>query len=67
MNTQNKRIQELMDIVEQKDDVIVRLQDLISHLEETIKDYVSLRHLNFLHTKKIKSKSVLIMDFTLEN
>uniref|UniRef100_A0A8C0ATF2 Kinesin family member 20B n=1 Tax=Buteo japonicus TaxID=224669 RepID=A0A8C0ATF2_9AVES len=39
MNTQNKRIQELMDIVEQKDDVIVRLQDLISHLEETIKDY----------------------------
>lgn len=56
-----------MDIVEQKDDVIVRLQDLISHLEETIKDYVSLRHLNFLHTKK-KSKSVLIMDLTtLEN
>ncbi|KAM6329782.1 kinesin-like protein KIF20B [Podargus strigoides] len=39
MNTQNIRIQELMDIVEQKDDVIMRLQDLISHLEETIKDY----------------------------
>uniref|UniRef100_A0A8C3KMY2 Kinesin family member 20B n=1 Tax=Calidris pygmaea TaxID=425635 RepID=A0A8C3KMY2_9CHAR len=42
MNTQNKRIQELMDIVEQKDDAITKLQDLISHLEETIKDYVSL-------------------------
>lgn len=55
-----------MDIVEQKDDVITRLQDLISHLEETIKDYVSLRHFNFLYTKK--SKSMLIMDLTvLEN
>ncbi|XP_066857181.1 kinesin-like protein KIF20B isoform X3 [Anser cygnoides] len=39
MNTQNTRIQELMDIVGQKDDVITRLQDLISHLEETVKDY----------------------------
>nr|XP_047925108.1 kinesin-like protein KIF20B isoform X1 [Anser cygnoides] len=39
MNTQNARIQELMDIVGQKDDVITRLQDLISHLEETVKDY----------------------------
>ncbi|XP_074713536.1 uncharacterized protein LOC141938559 [Strix uralensis] len=39
MNTQNKRIQELMDIAEQKDDAITRLQDLISCLEETIKDY----------------------------
>ncbi|CAM9177108.1 unnamed protein product, partial [Bubo scandiacus] len=39
MNTQNKRIQELMDIVEQKDDVTMRLQDLIFCLEETIKDY----------------------------
>ncbi|XP_074742529.1 uncharacterized protein LOC141950922 [Strix uralensis] len=38
MNTQNKRIQELMDIVEQKDDVTMRLQDLISRLEETMKD-----------------------------
>ncbi|XP_074713565.1 uncharacterized protein LOC141938584 isoform X2 [Strix uralensis] len=38
MNAQNKRIQELMDIVEQKDDVTMRLQDLISRLEETIKD-----------------------------
>ena len=53
MNTQNKRIQELIDIVEQKDDVTMRLQDLISHLEKTMKDYVSLRHLNFLFTKKI--------------
>lgn len=51
MNTQNKRIQELMNIVEQKEDVITRLQDLISHLEETIKDYVSLKHLKFLYTK----------------
>lgn len=51
MNTQNKRIQELMDIVEQKDDVITRLQDLISHLEETITDYVSLEHLNFFIQK----------------
>uniref|UniRef100_A0A674K971 Kinesin family member 20B n=1 Tax=Terrapene triunguis TaxID=2587831 RepID=A0A674K971_9SAUR len=40
MTTQNKRIQELMHIVEQKDDVISRLQDLISHLETTVKDYV---------------------------
>uniref|UniRef100_A0A8C4VZR5 Kinesin family member 20B n=1 Tax=Gopherus evgoodei TaxID=1825980 RepID=A0A8C4VZR5_9SAUR len=39
MTTQNKRIQELMHIVEQKDDVISRLQDLISHLETTVKDY----------------------------
>uniref|UniRef100_A0A8B9PCJ1 Kinesin family member 20B n=1 Tax=Apteryx owenii TaxID=8824 RepID=A0A8B9PCJ1_APTOW len=56
MNTQNKRIQELMDIVEQKDDVITRLQDLISHLEATVKDYVSLKHLNFLYTKKNKPR-----------
>ena len=42
-----------MDIAEQKDDAITRLQDLISCLEETIKDYVSLRHLNFLFTKKL--------------
>uniref|UniRef100_A0A8B9IS45 Kinesin family member 20B n=1 Tax=Amazona collaria TaxID=241587 RepID=A0A8B9IS45_9PSIT len=42
MNTQNKRIQELMDIVEQKDDVIMKLQDVISLLEETLKRYVSL-------------------------
>lgn len=49
MNTQNTRIQELMDIVGQKDDVITRLQDLISHLEETVKDYVSFTYLNFLY------------------
>lgn len=55
-----------MDIVGQKDDVIMRLQDLISHLEETVKDYVSLRHLSFLSTKK--SKSMLKMNLTiLEN
>lgn len=51
MNTQNKRIQELMDIAEEKDDAIMRLQDLISRLEETIKDYVSLGCLNFPYTK----------------
>uniref|UniRef100_A0A8C3TEU5 Kinesin family member 20B n=1 Tax=Chelydra serpentina TaxID=8475 RepID=A0A8C3TEU5_CHESE len=39
MTTQNKRIQELMHIVEQKDNVISRLQALISHLETTVKDY----------------------------
>lgn len=41
-----------MDIVGQKDDVITRLQDLISHLEETVKDYVSCTYLNFLYKKK---------------
>ncbi|OXB74204.1 UNVERIFIED_CONTAM: hypothetical protein H355_014587 [Colinus virginianus] len=39
MNIQNERIQELMDIVVQKDDAITKLQDLVSHLEETVKDY----------------------------
>lgn len=42
-----------MDIVGQKDDVITRLQDLISHLEETVKDYVSCTYLNFLYTKNL--------------
>lgn len=53
MNTQNKRIQELIYIVEEKDDAIEKLQDLISSLEETIKDYVSLGHVNFLYTKNL--------------
>ncbi|OXB60517.1 hypothetical protein ASZ78_002148 [Callipepla squamata] len=39
MNIQNERIQELMDIVVQKDDAITKLQDLVSHLEEAVKDY----------------------------
>ncbi|XP_074740190.1 LOW QUALITY PROTEIN: kinesin-like protein KIF20B [Strix uralensis] len=39
MNTQNERIQELVDIVEQKDHVTMRLQDLISRLEKNMKDY----------------------------
>ncbi|KAM6105822.1 LOW QUALITY PROTEIN: kinesin-like protein KIF20B [Pterocles gutturalis] len=38
INKQNKRIQELMDTVKQKDYVIMRLQDLTAHLEETGKD-----------------------------
>lgn len=42
-----------MDIVEQKDDDIARLQDLISDFENTIKSYVSFKHLNFLYTNKI--------------
>ncbi|XP_061222408.1 kinesin-like protein KIF20B, partial [Neopsephotus bourkii] len=39
MNTQNERTEVLMDTAEQKDDAIMRLQDLISLFEETIKDY----------------------------
>ncbi|KYO42334.1 kinesin-like protein KIF20B isoform C [Alligator mississippiensis] len=41
MTTKNKQIQELIHITEQKDDVIARLQDLISHLEATMKNYDS--------------------------
>lgn len=43
MNMQNKRIQELIDIVKQKDETIMRLQSQVTHSEETIKDYVSHR------------------------
>ncbi|XP_075791232.1 kinesin-like protein KIF20B isoform X1 [Pelodiscus sinensis] len=39
MTIQNKRIEELMCIVEQKDDAISRLKVLICHLETTVKDY----------------------------
>ena len=46
MNVQNERIQVLTDIVVQKDVVITKLQDLRSHLEEKVKDYVSLTHLS---------------------
>lgn len=52
MNMQNERIQELIDIVKQKDEMIMKLQGQITHSEETIKDYVSLRHLNCIGTKK---------------
>ncbi|KAJ7420943.1 Kinesin-like protein KIF20B [Pitangus sulphuratus] len=38
MDIQNKRIQELIDIVEQKDKVIMRLQGLMTCSEQTIKD-----------------------------
>ncbi|XP_032551159.1 kinesin-like protein KIF20B isoform X1 [Chiroxiphia lanceolata] len=38
MNLQNKRIQELIGIVEQKDKVIMRLQGLMTRSEETRKD-----------------------------
>ncbi|XP_019357657.1 PREDICTED: kinesin-like protein KIF20B [Gavialis gangeticus] len=41
MTTKNKQIQELIHITEQKDDVIAKLQDLISHLEATLKNYDS--------------------------
>lgn len=43
MNMQNKRIQELIDIVKQKDETIMRLQSQVARSEETIKDYVSHR------------------------
>lgn len=43
MNMQNKRIQELIDIVKQKDETITRLQSQVTRSEETIKDYVSHR------------------------
>ncbi|XP_027736307.1 kinesin-like protein KIF20B [Empidonax traillii] len=49
MNIQNKRIQELIDIVEQKDKVIMRLQGLMTCSEQTIKD-----HNNTLTTIKRK-------------
>ncbi|XP_010132581.1 PREDICTED: kinesin-like protein KIF20B [Buceros rhinoceros silvestris] len=39
MNTQNKRIQELIYIVKEKDDAIEKLQDLVSSKEDIIKDY----------------------------
>lgn len=51
MNTQNKRIQELIYIVGEKDDAIEKLQDLVSSKEDIIRDYVSLGHVNFLYTK----------------
>uniref|UniRef100_A0A8C3U5T0 Kinesin family member 20B n=1 Tax=Catharus ustulatus TaxID=91951 RepID=A0A8C3U5T0_CATUS len=47
------KIQELINIVKQKDETIMRLQSQITCSEETIKDYVSLRHLNCFHAKKI--------------
>lgn len=53
MNIQNERIQELINIVKQKDETIMRLQSQITCSEETIKDYVSLRHLNCCYAKKI--------------
>ncbi|XP_074151924.1 kinesin-like protein KIF20B isoform X2 [Sminthopsis crassicaudata] len=34
---QNQRIQELMDIIDQKEDTINRLQNLVSHMEDTFK------------------------------
>uniref|UniRef100_A0A8D0G490 Kinesin family member 20B n=1 Tax=Sphenodon punctatus TaxID=8508 RepID=A0A8D0G490_SPHPU len=43
MTAQNKRIQELMLIVEKKDDVISKLQDLLSQSETKMKDYVSVQ------------------------
>ncbi|XP_032922701.1 kinesin-like protein KIF20B [Catharus ustulatus] len=39
MNIQNERIQELINIVKQKDETIMRLQSQITCSEETIKDY----------------------------
>lgn len=60
MNIQNERIQELIDIVKEKDETIMKLQGQITRSEETIKDYVSLRHLNFLIQKNL---NVFIMDF----
>lgn len=48
MNIQNERIQELIDIVKQKDETIMRLQGQIAHSEETIKDYVSIGHTVFI-------------------
>lgn len=65
MNIQNERIQELIDIVKQKDEAIIRLQGQITHSEEIIKDHVSLKHLNCVYTKK--PQYVLVMDVTLEN
>lgn len=53
MNIQNERIQELIDIVKQKDETIMRLQSQVTRSEETIKDYVSLRHINCLYTKNL--------------
>lgn len=41
MALQNKRIQELSEIVEQKDDEIARLKVLINQLEAIIKESVS--------------------------
>lgn len=52
MNIQNERIQELINIVKQKDETITRLQSQLTHSEETIKDYVSLRHLNCFYAEK---------------
>ncbi|XP_071295202.1 kinesin-like protein KIF20B [Agelaius tricolor] len=39
MSIQNERIQELIDIVKQKDEMIMKLQGQIARSEETIKDY----------------------------
>lgn len=67
MNAQNERIRELMDIVVQKDDIITELQDLKSHLEEKVKDYVSFTHLRILIQKKKNTNSMLVINTFLEN
>lgn len=56
-----------MDIVVQKDDIITELQDLKSHLEEKVKDYVSFTHLRILIQKKKNTNSMLVINTFLEN
>jgi len=66
MNAQNERIQELMDMVVQKDDVITKLQDLQSDLEEKVKDYVSFTHFGILIQKKKDPNPMLVINSLLQ-
>lgn len=58
---QNERIQALTDIVVQKDAIITELQDLRSHLEEKVKDYVSFAHLTIFTPKQPIPNPMLVM------
>lgn len=55
-----------MDMVVQKDDVITKLQDLQSDLEEKVKDYVSFTHLGILIQKKKDPNPMLVINSLLQ-
>lgn len=55
-----------MDMVVQKDDVITKLQDLQSDLEEKVKDYVSFTHLGILIQKEKDPNPMLVINSLLQ-
>ena len=62
MNAQNERIQELMDMVVQKDDIITKLRNLKS---EKVDDYVSFTRLSILIQKKEDPNPMLVISSLL--